>query len=299
MSNQAEEPVQQSEAEQYRLEEVEFYSGAIKLSGTLALPLSPSPHPAVVLVHGSGPEPRKFNLIDAKRYASQGIAALAYDKRGVELSDGNWLQADYNALAGDVLAGVTFLSKHPAINPQQVGILGTSEGGWVVGLAASRSKQVAYVIFISAAGMTPAQQESYRRELILKANGYPWPVVKAGMIGWWFICNYCRLATKFIFLPAPGVAGFFGRTLDYNPLPVLEQIGQPVLAIWGEADKHVPAQKSRRLFEQALQKGNHPDYTFKLFPQADHFLQANGQPVPGKFETIVEWILQHTVKTTV
>ena len=43
----------------YRREEVTFRNGAVSLAGTLTLPSGNKPHPAVVFIHGSGPDSRE------------------------------------------------------------------------------------------------------------------------------------------------------------------------------------------------------------------------------------------------
>jgi alpha-beta hydrolase superfamily lysophospholipase len=71
-------------------ETVHFASGDITLAGTLVFPEGSQPHPAVVLLHGSGPQKR--DLVTARWFAAEGIAALAYDKRGVGQSGGDFLR---------------------------------------------------------------------------------------------------------------------------------------------------------------------------------------------------------------
>jgi cephalosporin-C deacetylase-like acetyl esterase len=71
-----------------RIEEVEFVSHGAKLSGSLVLPRNGQIRAAVVFIHGSGRQPR--NMTWAGRFASEGIAALVYDKRGVGKSGGDY-----------------------------------------------------------------------------------------------------------------------------------------------------------------------------------------------------------------
>src|SRR6056297_566209 len=63
-------------------QEIEFYSDDIKLSGTLYLPETDGPFPALVFVHGSGAETRDNSAYSAKWLSSLGYAVLTYDKRG-------------------------------------------------------------------------------------------------------------------------------------------------------------------------------------------------------------------------
>ena len=72
--------------QQYIVEEVNFTSHEAKLAGTIVAPKDKQVHVAVVFVHGSGKQTRIIYL--AQRFASDGIAALVYDKPGVGKSGG-------------------------------------------------------------------------------------------------------------------------------------------------------------------------------------------------------------------
>ena len=112
-----------------RQEEVVFHNGTAKLAGTLILPSSPSKHPAVVFLHGSGDVPRQSYFGLGYLLASQGIAVLKYDKRGTGSSTGKWLT--YEDLADDAIAGARLLETRDEIDKTQIGFWGLSEGGWI------------------------------------------------------------------------------------------------------------------------------------------------------------------------
>jgi hypothetical protein len=76
----------------YHEEEVSYENkkAGIKLAGTLTLPASPGPYPAVILVTGSGPQDRNEALLGHKPFlvladylTRLGIAVLRVDDRGV------------------------------------------------------------------------------------------------------------------------------------------------------------------------------------------------------------------------
>jgi hypothetical protein len=69
-------------------EDVTFRSGDVSLSGTIVFPEQSQPTASVVLVHGSGRVPRMLWL--ARLFASEGLAVLTYDKRGVGKSGGQF-----------------------------------------------------------------------------------------------------------------------------------------------------------------------------------------------------------------
>ena len=60
-----------------RREEVTFKSGDVSLSATLVLPAGHGPHPAIVRIHGAGPQTRR-NTVDGW-YAYHGIAYLSFE----------------------------------------------------------------------------------------------------------------------------------------------------------------------------------------------------------------------------
>ena len=138
-------------------EDVRFTNRDVQLTGTLIAPSVGGRHPAIVLVHGSGAENRAYMLPWARFLIRHGIAVLGYDKRGVGESTGDWTAATYEDLAGDAVAAVEYLKTRHDIDAAQIGLLGISQAGWIMPLAAVRTKDVAFLISISGAGVTPAE----------------------------------------------------------------------------------------------------------------------------------------------
>src|SRR5262249_13147885 len=70
--------------------EVRFKSGSATLSGTLTLPPGSGPFAAVAWVHGSGRTTRAYLPDLQALLVHDGVAVLAYDKRGVGQSGGSY-----------------------------------------------------------------------------------------------------------------------------------------------------------------------------------------------------------------
>lgn len=116
----------------------------------------------------------------ADLFASHGIAALAYDKRGSGDSTGSYgIVANYQLLADDLLAGVALLRDRADIDPARTGVWGGSEGGWVAPLAAARSPDVAFVVAVSAPGVSPIRDILFQNELALGHEGVPKSLITA------------------------------------------------------------------------------------------------------------------------
>src|SRR5260370_5624877 len=138
-------------------EDVRFSSGDIQLTGMVMGPHRAGKHPAIVLVHGSGAENREYMLPWARFLIRRGMVVLGYDKRGVGGSTGDWNTASFDDLAGDVVAAFEYLKTRSDIDPTQIGLLGWSQGGWIIPLAAVRAKDIAFLISISGAGIPGAE----------------------------------------------------------------------------------------------------------------------------------------------
>src|SRR5437588_6171089 len=82
----------------YDEEEVTFSNGNVTLAGTLTLPLTKGPHPAVVLISGSDGGTRWRGGLP-QFFAQHGIAALSSDKRGYGPSNGTMIGATIYDLA--------------------------------------------------------------------------------------------------------------------------------------------------------------------------------------------------------
>ncbi len=162
----------------YIEEEVTFYNGDIKLSGTLTLPKYPGKHPAVVMITGSGPQDRneevygfKIFQVIAGHFTKNGIAVLRYDDRGVGGSTGNISESTTEDFAGDVIEAVKYLQTRNDIRHDNIGLCGHSEGGIVAPLVASQNKDIAFIILIAGTGVTGEEIILEQTALILKAEG--------------------------------------------------------------------------------------------------------------------------------
>lgn len=168
----------EEESMPYSQEEVKFVNSNVTLAGTLTLPKKSGRHPAVVMLHGSGPVNRdheafgiKFFQIIADHFTRKGIAVLRYDSRGVGGSMGKVFQYTISDVSGDALAAVRYLKTRDDINHAQIGLCGHSQGGIVAPLAATRSEDVAFIICISGIGSTGEESFYAQNEAVARAEG--------------------------------------------------------------------------------------------------------------------------------
>lgn len=128
--------------------EITFESEGVYLSGTLCIP--EEPFAAVVYVHGSGSQTR--NIMLARNFARNGIAAFVYDKRGIGKSGGKFLgnydeltRLRIELLAKDASAAVNAIVKIDKIKDLPVGLVGISQAGWIIPIAAYNNSCLSFI----------------------------------------------------------------------------------------------------------------------------------------------------------
>lgn len=161
--------------------EVTFQNGDITLAGTLTLPATPGPHPAVLLISGSGQQDRdeqipfvpgyKPFLSIAEYLTGFGIAVLRYDDRGVGGSSGDPTHATSVDFAQDAEAGLNYLLTLPEINHEQVGLFGHSEGSIIAAMIAAANPDVAFVVSMAGPAVSGYDVLLLQTELVLRASG--------------------------------------------------------------------------------------------------------------------------------
>lgn len=291
----------------FRQENVSFSNGEVKLNGNLFTPASGANLPVVVILHGSGPDEGLEYKVYAEAFAKAGIAALVYDKRGSGKSGGDWRKRPFEFLAGDALAAVRFLKNRPEINSEKVGLWGISQGGWTVAYAASRSKDVAFVISVAGNGISPTQQEMFRKDEVYKTLGYSERARDTAIKFWKMVFDWLILVDEKKFPLSQGIleSELAGASigLNYNPLPDWEKVSQPVLLVHGTADKLSPHEEAIAGITAALEKGGNRNYTVKVFPNASHTITTNKTGLefdwdehfaPNYFQTTTDWVLSQT-----
>jgi pimeloyl-ACP methyl ester carboxylesterase len=138
--------------------------GGIQVA-SVYLPAGPGPHPGVVWVHGNGPQTRlHYGPGVTGALVQAGIAILSYDKRGLGDSQGVCCPGDqghFNLLAADAMGAINALRAMPDINPNQVGLIGASQAGWIIPIAAARSPDVAFTAVVDGPAVTQSEELLY------------------------------------------------------------------------------------------------------------------------------------------
>ena len=264
------------ESPTHREFDVRFACAGAQIAGTLDVPPGRGPYPAVVWVHGAGESARLpydgAPLVQA--LVDSGIAVLSYDKRGVGESEGECCPGDYsqfNLLAADVDGAVAALRSRPEIDPAGIGLLGASQAGWVVPLAAVRSNGgVAFTALVDAPAVSTGEEDLYSQR-----TGEQGSLLR--------LASFVRTAGG---LRIPGPAGF-------DPRSYLEQLETPGLWLYGGADRSQPTDEDVDVLNRLKAKGK--EFTLLVYPQADHGLLDVPPTDPRALPEVVRWIKAQTI----
>jgi uncharacterized protein len=301
---------------------VRFRSGAHLLEGMVTIPRGEGPFPGVVFVHGSGPLSRHAYQHEALALADLGIASLAYDKRGVGASEGDFRTADLHELATDAQAAARALGAHPA-PIDDIGYYGTSQGGWIAPLAAT-GDEAAFVVLISGPVVTPGQEDKWDVVRRLRLAGFDeqaeqeavfvmrqwdhglrtgdWSRFRAARADAeskpWFRASGMHRSTDFRTDIRPEYVQWYRRFIDYDPIPTLESLRVPVLYVFAREDEHIDAMESYSILRDRF-LGPGSNVHAVLYDGYDHSLRhlgPGGQPLRwptrpnGFLERIAEFI---------
>ena len=151
-------------SQEANVEEISFRSGKFRVVGDLRMPMGEGPHPAIIMVHGSGGATRNgrvpFNpLIEI--FLRNGYAVFSWDKPGSGESTGEFSD-ELTQRADNLVNGVEVLTEHPFIDPDRIGLWGISQAGWIMPLAIEQSEDIAFMIVVSGGAEDSIEQMAYQ-----------------------------------------------------------------------------------------------------------------------------------------
>lgn len=159
----AQSPAPYADPSAFHAEEVTVGREPFVLSGTLDLPRGSGPFPAVVLVHGSGPQDRDETIAAQRPFkdiaeglASRGVLVLRYDKRTFQYGArvGKDIGIDDEVVV-DASYALAALRARPELDAQRLFVLGHSLGALLAPEIALRAPPVAGVALLAPPARAP------------------------------------------------------------------------------------------------------------------------------------------------
>lgn len=256
----------------------------VKVPATLDLPATPVRGNLVVL-HGAEAPQRSFFLYEhlAMVMPRLGVAVLRYDRRPSPSGD----DIPFEQQAADAITALRWMRAETG--GAAAGVWGVSQGGWAAPFTAARyPREVDFVIAVSAAGVSPAQQMRYATERQLRLHGFGEREVAELLRVRCAVEEFLRGAAdrdnaqrlvdsiagepwfQHAYLPQdlPPAAGAW-TDMDFDPSPIFAGVGCPVLAVYGETDAWVPIEDSIACWQRATQTSR-AEIQIVRVPGCDH-----------------------------
>lgn len=314
----------------YFAEEVTYGNSEISLSGTLTLPSTTGPFPAVILIHGSSALDRdeamlghKPFLVLSDHFTRHGIAVLRFDKRGVGKSTGIYNSATIEDFCDDVAKGVEYLKSRPEIIRNQIGLVGHSEGGIVAPMLAAKSDDIAFIELMAGTGVNGEEIFCEQGILRNRAEGVDEEMIAIDTQVRKLITGIVKKETNRDIAKEQiheALSKFLsGLTEDqkawlkihsiiteewikrlnspwahfhfsYEPSTALRQITIPTLVLNGELDLVVSPKQNLPVIDKALKEAGNKDYTIIELPKLNHAFQTCVIGTWDEYEQIEETI---------
>jgi pimeloyl-ACP methyl ester carboxylesterase len=247
-----------------------------------------------VLLAGSGSTDRDETVAGvpifaqlAAALADAGYLVLRYDKRGVGQSGGREESATIFDFGEDARAALKYLQNRKDVDKDRIVFVGHGEGAAVALSVAQREKKAAALVLIAGPGTTGA-------ELVLEQQQHALEVAKAAASEQEAkialqkkIQQAVMTGTGWDDVPAnlrkQADTPWFRSLLEFDPLKIMPKVGQPILIVHGELDRHVPPRHADLLATAANARKNKPPTEVVKLPGVNHLL------VPAKTGEVSEY----------
>jgi uncharacterized protein len=260
--------------------------GEWKLPGTLTVPKGAGPFPAVVLVHGSGPNDRDETVGATKMFrdlaeglASRGIVVLRYEKRTKQYQARAAAQTRFTVAeetVDDAAKGAALLRTQKEVDPNKVFVIGHSLGAYVAPRIADEDGKLAGLVLM-AGNVRPLEDLVIDQLQAVGAQQSAIDQAKA-------------VQAKVKKLEpgdedGPAVMGapptYWLDLKNYNPAEKAKALGIPMLILQGGRDYQV-TMKEFDLWKAAV--GNSKGVVMKSYPSLNHlFVPGEGKSTPAEY----------------
>lgn len=294
------------------------HSAGIVLAGTLTTP--PSPKAVCVLATGSGAQDRDETLLGHKPFkvladslADRGYAVLRMDDRGTGSSGGSFSGATVDDFVTDIAAGVGYVDS--LFRDIQICVIGHSEGGGIAIRLGASDKRVDMIVTLAApAWRGDSVIMSQCREMAVRMLGH-WDgealqrqLLDIAMSD--ASESSVRMSLQYLLMTLPEASipqvceqlmasaaqmstPYYRQMLRYDPIPDIEKVKCPWLALNGDRDVQVLCANLDTIATHA--------------PQADtvtmvghnHLFQHSTTGMPDEYASLHEDISIETLNTII
>ncbi|HAS47355.1 MAG TPA: alpha/beta hydrolase [Microscillaceae bacterium] len=272
-----------------------FLSKQDTLSGLLNIP-DERPQDSLTLlifVHGDGALPANAHGYYEpiwRHLAESGIATLSWDKKGVGSSQGNWLSQNMEDRAQEVRDAIAYARNLKKWRFSKIGVIGFSQGGWVLPLIGHHSKvQAPDFMMIASGAINWMEQSDYLTTQRLKNEGKAGAELTEGLA-------QNKADHRFLLQNKPYEAYvtyehqktvksgtkprlmtrqryyFVQKNMQADARAGLQRVKCPIFALFGAKDLNVDAEKSATTYRAIFRKHRPKKYKVHTYANATHSL---------------------------
>ena len=270
----------------FKEREVTVGQGEWKLSGTLTVPVGAGPFPAVVLVHGSGPNDRDETVGGAKVFkdlaeglASRGIVVLRYEKRTMQYRARIASIAKFTVqeeTVEDAVQALALVRSLAEVNGQRVFAIGHSLGAYVAPRIAEQDGKLAGIVLM-AGNVRPIEDLLVEQVTYMGIKGDQLDRAKDLQV------KVKKLEPGDEDSPALGgiPVSYWVDLKDYDPAAAAKKLAIPLLILQGERDYQV-TMTDFALWKAAV--GGAKGVVMKSYPALNHlFVAGEGKSLPAEY----------------
>ncbi len=268
-----------SQTVDFSIQDITFESHGVKIAGSILMPKNPTA--AVVIIHGSDPVKRELEF--AKLLAKEGIAVLTYDKRGVGESGGVYVGPSVGTnnidpknlilLADDGNSAINTLQSVLKNKNIPIGLLGFSQAGWIIPIAAEKNSSVNFMVIFSGPVITTLEQ--LRFQFYTNGDEHFWDKHSESDVRE----HVKNDLDRYKFEPT-------------DPQKQLSKLTIPGLWIFGGRDIQIPTLLCIENLDKHIKNGKR--YQYLLYPLLGHKTAFSNSPKP--VNSAIQWIKSSNIK---
>jgi uncharacterized protein len=261
---------------------------------------------AMIVVHGSGDGPRRAYDLWTNFFVSRGWAVVVFDKRGSGQSTGDWHDANFAVLAGDLRKVLQWARDQGELAGLKFGLWGASQAGWII--PQLTAENVVEFAIIQAGPATPTD-EFIRRTLEseLKAYGFSADEIAKAVRYYELDVAVSRGTKPFSelkkeyavaseagaewLLKRPDPANspdrrFMAVIAGFDPAPYWRKTRTPLLALFGGKDHVVPVEGNQRRLERLLAEAGNKRAEIVVLKEDNHLNMLAGTGVRSEYGSL-------------
>jgi dienelactone hydrolase len=266
-----------------------------ELPGTLSIPVNRGPFPALILIHGSGPNDRDETIISSKPFrdlawglSSRGIAVLRYDKR-TRVHGAKMTQKDFptvkEEVTDDALEAVALLRRTADVDASRIFVLGHSLGGMMAPRIGELDPKIAGLI-VMAGNARPLEDLVVEQFTYIFSLSGPTDDQKVELKR--IKEQAARVKDPKLSPHTPGkelplgVPGLYWLAIrDYHPAQTAAKLAMPMLVLQGERDYQV-TMDDFALWKKSL--AGRKTVVMKSYPRLNHlFIEGEVKAKPDEY----------------